>query len=222
MTPPARNRTGYEYLPVGLSVRGRRCLIVGGGAVAIRKLENLLDYDTNITVVAPDVHERIEYYAGKGLLELEKRAYCSPEAASFGLVIAASDDRELNEQISRDCREHGVPVNVVDSPDLCDFIFPAVVRRDCLAVAVTSDGKAPFISGHLSVILSSIIPEHFEKLMKYAVRFRKMVMEQWPDDTGKKNAAFGRFLETDWKPLLKGSRDDEIEQELRKMLEPEA
>jgi siroheme synthase-like protein len=211
----------HQYLPIGFSLKDRKCLVVGGGNVAVRKVENLLDYDTGITVIAPQVHERIEYYAGKGLIDLEKRAYESPEAADFGLVIAASDDRGLNEQISRDCREQGVPVNVVDCPDLCDFIFPAVVRRDCLAVAVTTDGKAPFISGHLNIILKSIFPDHFKTLMKHAVRFRKMVMERWPDDPGKKNAAYGRFLEVDWRPLLKGSHEDEIETKLAELLESE-
>ena len=207
-----------SYMPITLAVKGRPTLVVGGGAVALRKVDTLLDYDTSITVIAPEAHEKLEYYANGGRITLEKRDYRSPEAAAFGLVIAATDDTTLNRQISADCRGAGVLVNVVDDPAYCDFIFPAVVRRDCLTAAISTDGKAPFIAGHLRIILGNVFPEHWNELMRYAAAFRKQVQERWGDDTEKKQYCYTSFLEADWKTLLKEKNKEAIEQELAVML----
>ena len=81
----------YKYMPISLSLADRACLVVGGGLVALRKVEGLLEYDTAITVVAPEVNEKLEYHAERGRITLEKREYRSPEAAAYGLVVAATD-----------------------------------------------------------------------------------------------------------------------------------
>jgi siroheme synthase-like protein len=208
-----------SYLPLSLSMNDRPCLIVGGGNVALRKIETLLDFDPRITVVAPQPLEKIEFHAQKGRIRLEKRGYQSPEAAQYRIVIAASDDNDLNKTVYEDCQKAGVPVNVVDDPDHCDFIFPAILRRDCLTVAVSTGGKAPFLSGHLRLVLENIFPEHWTRIAKYAASFRLKVMNRWPGNRPKKIECFGRFIETDWKNLLKEKEDREIDQELDKLLE---
>ncbi len=202
------------YMPITLTMKKRSTLVVGGGTVALRKIDTLLDYDTTITVIAPAVHEKLEYYAKSGRITLETRDYHSPEAAAFGLVIAATDNKELNRQISADCRGAGVLVNVVDDPAYCDFIFPAVVRRDCLTAAVATDGQAPFIAGHLRLILENVFPEHWTQLMRYATTFRKQVQERWGSDSEKKQGCYSRFLEADWKTMLKEKDKDAIEWKL--------
>lgn len=206
------------YMPITLKVKQKPTLVVGGGVVALRKVDTLLDYDTPITVIAPEALEKLEYYASSGRITLEKRSYRSPEAGSFGLVIAATDDTELNRQIAADCRGAGVLVNVVDDPAYCDFIFPAVVRRDCLTAAIATDGKAPFVAGHLRLVLANVFPDHWTKLMRYAAEFRKQVQERWGDDSARKQDCYSRFLEADWKTLLKNKDEDAIERELAAML----
>lgn len=205
-------------MPINVSVMNRPCLVVGGGPVALRKVEALLDYDTAITVIAPEVHEKLEYHAERGKITLEKREYRSPEAAAFGLVVSASDDRELNRNVYEDARGAGALVNVVDDPPHCDFIFPAVVRRDSLTAAISTDGKAPFLSGHLRLVLENIFPEHWSRVVKLATSYRKRVQETWKDDPDKKAACYAEFLEADWKSMLKEMKDDEIERELDRML----
>ncbi len=88
----------HRYMPISVSLKDRPCLIVGGGLVALRKVETLLDYETSITVVAPQVHEKLEYHAKQGRITLEKREYESPEAASYGLVVSATDNAALTRQ----------------------------------------------------------------------------------------------------------------------------
>ena len=206
-------------MPISVSLGDRPCLVVGGGFVALRKVESLLDYDTAITVIAPEVHEKLEYHAERQRITLEKRPYRSPESAAYGLVVCATDDAELNRRVYEDAREAGALVNVVDDPPHCDFIFPAVLRRDCLTAAISTDGKAPFVSGHLRLVLESIFPAHWERLMRLAASFRNRVREQWADNPEKKNACYAEFLEADWTRMLKELSDDEIEKELTRMLQ---
>jgi len=208
-----------KYLPINISIKDRPCLVVGGGKVALRKIENLLDYDSDLTVVAPEIDKRIEYYAEKGKLKLERRPYKSPEGASYGLVISASDDNTVNEQVSRDCRGAGVPVNVVDNPPLCDVIFPAVLKRDCLSITVSTDGKAPFMAGYLRLILEDIFPTRWSKIARLAADFRKKVHKRWPDDASKRADCFSRFLNADWKVLMEEKNDEQLQEELDLLLE---
>jgi len=210
----------HKYIPITLNVKNRPCLVVGGGNVAVRKVETLMTFDTTITVVAPEVHEKLEYHANAGRIKLEKREYRRPEAAAYGIVISASDDRDLNAQVYEDAKGSGALVNVVDDPPHCDFIFPAVLRRDCLTAAISTDGKAPFVAGHLRLILENVFPEHWNRLMKLAAEFRESVRERWPDDPGKKNMCYQEFLEVDWKRMFKeAGSDEEIKAELDRIME---
>jgi siroheme synthase-like protein len=208
----------HTYMPISISLKSRPCLVVGGGKVALRKIDNLLNYTAEITVIAPEVDDKIEYYASKRLLKLEKREYRPPEASQYGIVICASDDTETNKTVQDDCRKKGVPVNVADNPSLCDFIFPAVIRRDCLSVAVSSDGKAPFLSGHIRLILENIFPENWNRIAKLAAEFRRRVMTRRADDSQKKTEAYGRFIEADWKNILKEKSAEDIDKMLDDML----
>jgi len=210
----------YGYMPVSITLTNRPTLVVGGGNVALRKIETLMDYGSDITVVATEVDDKIQYFADSDKIKLHKREYQSPEAGNYRLVISASDNMDVNRQVSEDARRAGTLVNVVDAPALCDFIFPAVVRRDCLTAAISTDGKAPFMSGHLRTILEEIFPPHWNKMMQQAVKFRKMVQERWPGDVHQKTVCFAQFLETDWKSLLKEKDKGVIEVELEKMLQP--
>ncbi len=209
------------YLPISISLKKRTILVVGGGNVALRKIETLLDYESDITVVTPSTIDKVGYYAERGLIKLEKREYKIGEAARFGLVISASDNEAVNRQVAEDSRKAGVPVNVVDNPPLCDFIFPAVVRRDCLTVSVSSDGKAPFLSGHLRYILENVFPEHWNELAGLAATFRVRAREYYKDNSEKRMAAYGRFVEADWKEILKKKDPDALEAELQRLLRGE-
>ncbi|MCP4706701.1 MAG: bifunctional precorrin-2 dehydrogenase/sirohydrochlorin ferrochelatase [candidate division Zixibacteria bacterium] len=208
-----------EYLPIGLSVKKKPCLIVGGGNVALRKVETMLDYDTKMTVIAPKPSDKIEYYAERKLLKLEQREYVVGEVSNYGMVIAASDDAEVNKIVADDCNKAGIPINVVDSPSLCDFIFPATIQRDCLTISVLSDGKAPFLSGHLRMILEDLFPGHWTKIAGLATEYRKKVHTRWKGKPQQKADSFERFINADWKKLLKDLNEDELDSELDKLLE---
>jgi siroheme synthase-like protein len=212
----------HHYMPISVSMKNRPCLVIGGGKVALRKVETMLDYGAAITVVAPEVHEKLLYHAERKRIKVERREYRSPEAGAYGLVISASDDGKLNKRVYDDAVKSGTLVNVADDPVHCDFIFPAVLRRDCLTAAISTDGQAPFMSGHLRMVLENIFPPHWERLMKLAASFRRRVRERWGEDSAKKNACYAEFLEADWKSMFESMTDDQIEKELTRMLEAAA
>ena len=210
---------GHEFLPVNLKMKDRTCLVVGGGKIALRKVSTLLDYDCKLTVIAPEVEQQLEYFAERKFLILEKRPYKSPEAKSYDIVIAATDNTELNKQVADDCNKAGVPVNVVDTPKLCDFTFPAILRRDCLTVSVSTDGKAPFLSGQLRVILETVFPDRWTRIAQIATKYRKIVVRKWKDRMDQKVEAYQRFLNADWKSILQDMRDEEIDEYIDQLAE---
>jgi siroheme synthase-like protein len=210
----------FDYMPISVSLNGKECLIVGGGTIALRQLENLSEYDTRITLVAPEIHPQIEHLAQKNGMKLEKREYRAPEAGAYNLVIAATNDPTLNETVYEDARGSGALVNVVDDPAHCDFIFPAVLRRDCMTTAISTDGKAPFMSGQVRALLEDLFPKHWARLMRMAARFRTMVRERWGDDSVVKQACYTRFLAADWTTMFAELNNADIDVEMKKLLEP--
>jgi uroporphyrin-III C-methyltransferase/precorrin-2 dehydrogenase/sirohydrochlorin ferrochelatase len=208
-----------KFMPISVSLKDRACLVVGGDLAALREVENLLEYDAAITVIASSAHEKLEYHAKRGAITLEKREYQSSEAAIYGLVVSAAEDAAVNTQVCGDASEAGVLVNVVGDLAHCNFIFPEVLRRDCLTAAISTDGKASFVSGHLRVILDNIFPTHWKRLMSLAASFQNSVEDRWANDPTAKNACYNEFLEGDWKRMLEELSDEEIEQELTRMLE---
>jgi siroheme synthase-like protein len=208
-----------QFMPISVSLKQRRCVVVGGGISALREVERLLEYDASITVIAPKVHEKLDFLAGRELIAVEEREYRSPEAADYGLVVSASDDAGLDEQVHGDAKKAGVLVSVVGDLSRCDFLFPAVLRRGCLTAAISTDGKASFVSGHLRVVLDNIFPEHWKRLMKLAASFQSRVEARWVGEPAKKNVCYSEFLEADWKKMLDALNDEQIEEELTRLVE---
>ncbi|MCJ1884062.1 siroheme synthase CysG [Pseudomonas sp. LA21] len=170
-----------DFLPLFHILRGRRALLVGGGDVALRKARLLNDAGAVLRVVAPDVHPELRELVEEGAGELLLRPYVQGDLQDCVLVIAATDDEPLNAQVSRDANERGVPVNVVDAPALCSVIFPAIVDRSPLVVAVSSGGDAPVLARLLRAKLETWIPATYGQLAGLASRFRERVKQRLPD-----------------------------------------
>ncbi|MEW6338997.1 MAG: siroheme synthase CysG [Acidobacteriota bacterium] len=162
-------------LPVMLSVRGRSCLVVGGGGVALRKAESLLAEGALVTVVSPAPCPQVEALAGDGRIRLERRPYEAGEAAAYMLVFAATDDRAVNRQVFEDGQAARVWVNVADDPELCSFHVPARVRRGSLQIAVASSGEAPFATRRLRQALERRFGPEWGEWLRGAARVRDAV-----------------------------------------------
>ncbi len=134
------------YLPLYFKTDQMPCLIVGGGNVAARKIQLLLEVDCAVTVVAPALDDSVRAACGRGLLTWHARPYVRGDCRGFRLVVAATPLAEVNRRVSMEAQDLGIPVNVVDAPELCTVIFGAVWRDGPLTVAVSSGGIAPFMA----------------------------------------------------------------------------
>ncbi|MEA2902600.1 MAG: precorrin-2 dehydrogenase [Actinomycetota bacterium] len=153
---------GPYLFPVNLVLEGRKCLVVGGGAIAVRKVEALLACGASVTVVAPRVDERLHALPG---VTVEQRPYRPAEVAGYRLAIAATDSPAVNAAVFDDGEDAGVWVNGADDPANCSFTLPAVVRRGSLMVTVSTGGRSPALARWLRQRLESEIGPEYEVLL---------------------------------------------------------
>ena len=137
------------YIPIFLDVTGRECVVVGGGEVAARKVESLLEAGARVTVVSPRLSPTLESLADNGSMTHIARDYQRGDIRGCVLVYAATDDPKLHRELAAEARALGIPVNVVDVPELCTFIAPAVVKRGALQIAISTGGASPAFAARL-------------------------------------------------------------------------
>ncbi|POR62934.1 siroheme synthase CysG [Pseudomonas syringae] len=170
-----------EFLPLFHNLRGSRVLVVGGGEIALRKSRLIADAGAVLRVVAPEIEAQLSELVVQSGGEMILRGYSECDLDGCVLIIAATDDEPLNAQVSRDARLRCVPVNVVDAPALCTVIFPAIVDRSPLVIAVSSGGDAPVLARLIRAKLETWIPSTYGQLAGLAARFRNQVKGLFPN-----------------------------------------
>ncbi|MHB8384067.1 MAG: precorrin-2 dehydrogenase/sirohydrochlorin ferrochelatase family protein [Candidatus Binataceae bacterium] len=131
------------YLPIFLAMERRRCVVIGGGRIAARKVAQLLEAGARITIVSPRLVRELAVMAESAVITYHPRKWASGDLRGFDLAFAATDDPGAHREISHEARGLGVMLNVADEPELCDFIAPAVVRRGDLQIAISTSGASP-------------------------------------------------------------------------------
>ena len=164
-----------DYLPAFHNVRGKCCLVVGGGEVGTRKAGVLLEAGAKVRVVAPDISHELSSHPG---VESITASFAPQHLEGAVIVIAATNDREVNRQVSELAQSRNIPVNVVDDPELCSFIMPAILDRSPLMVAFSSGGGSPVLTRMMRGKLETVIPQNYSRLAAFAVRFRELVKQR--------------------------------------------
>ena len=161
-----------DYLPIFLNVKGKQCLVVGGGEVSLRKTSLLLQAGAKVTIVSPELSPA---YAGmQGITHIAERFKASHLDGHL-LAIAATDEESTNEDVSKEAKLRNIPVNVVDNPPLCSFIMPSILDRSPIVVAFSSGGASPVLIRMLRGKLEAIIPQAYSQLALFSARFRSIV-----------------------------------------------
>ena len=169
-----------RYFPFFFDLRGRRLLIVGGGEVALRKAELLSAAGAQLTAVAPTILPELATLIAKNGGTLQHRAYTAADIDGCIAVISATDDDSLNRRVCADARARQTPINVVDNPALCDFIFPAIIDRAPLLVAVSSGGDSPVLARRIRARIEMLLPSALGRLCDFCAQFRDSVKTALP------------------------------------------
>ncbi|MBI5079040.1 bifunctional precorrin-2 dehydrogenase/sirohydrochlorin ferrochelatase [Candidatus Saganbacteria bacterium] len=155
-----------SYYPINLDIDGKKCVVVGGGRVAERKVVALLRFGAAVVVVSSSFTAKLRCLARERRIELIRRRYRAGDLSGAILAIAATDDPAANEKISEDAEKGKILVNVVDKPSLCSFIAPSIIKRGPLMVSISTSGQAPALSKALRVKLEELISPRMGKLVE--------------------------------------------------------
>lgn len=167
-----------KFLPIFLNLEGRNCLVVGGGDIALRKFELLRKTSAKITIIAPELAPALKrQVTDKSVLHI-KREFSTEDVSDFFLIISATDNRIINASVADAANRANIPVNVVDNPTLCSFIFPAIVDRSPVIAAVSTGSASPVLARLLRGRLESLIPAGYGKLAILAEQFRTTVKQR--------------------------------------------
>jgi len=159
------------YYPIFLDLDGKRCLVVGGGEEATRKVQGLLDVGATVVVVSSTLTATLSVLTRRGVIQHEARPFRAEDVVGCALVIGAADEPAVHAAVAGACREHGILVNIVDTPDACDFIAPAVVRRGALQIAISTGGNSPTLAKRIRAQLEQMYgPEYAEILAWLGLR----------------------------------------------------
>ncbi len=166
-----------NYLPVFLDIKGKLARIIGGGGIAARKADLLLQAGARVTVIAPETRGEMTRKIEAGELDWEQRDYRSDDLDGVAIVIAATDDAAVNRQVAADAAARQIPCNVVDNPRLCSFIMPSIINRDPVQIAVSTGGSSPVLARLIRTRLESCTPSAYGKLAKLVEQYRDRVKQ---------------------------------------------
>lgn len=178
------------YFPFFVDVENQNCLVVGGGVVALRKIEKLLPFNPNITVVSPKVHKEILSIENINII---KRKFDFNDLKEKSFVITATDDKVLNKEIYNSCEENNIPVNTVDDKDNCSFIFPALAKNKGVTVAISTSGKSPLYAKYLRKKIENLIQDS-ESIVDNLSKYREKIKNEISLEENRK-VAFEKLLE---------------------------
>ncbi len=185
------------YYPIFLNLQGKRCLVVGGGAVATRKVQGLLEAGAVVTVVSSTLTEALAALVRDGAIQHEARAFRDDDVRECALVIGATDQPAVNEAVYAASQRQGVWVNIVDVPEACDFIAPAVVRRGALQIAISTSGHSPTLAKRIRQQLEQQYGPEYAELLDWLGQERARIRRQ-VDDPAVRTACYERLVDMLW------------------------
>ena len=197
-----------RYYPINLDLKGRDVLVVGGGAVAEGKALQLVEAGARVTLVSPQLSEALRAAADRGEITHRDGPFAERDLNSMFLVISATDDRKVNEKVANAARERGALCNVVDQPDLCDFITPALVTRGRLQISVSTGGGSPTLTQRVKREIAALIGEEYGVLLELAAEMRAEAKGRVADFERRKEV-LRAFVESDALDLIRAGRLDE-------------
>ncbi|CAH1215015.1 Precorrin-2 dehydrogenase [Paenibacillus allorhizoplanae] len=217
---------GWQHpFPVMMNLARRRCLIVGGGPIAERKLRSLLAAEAEVTIVSPAFTVGILELGHQPNLIVKRQSYdesiwITHGEARFALVIAATNDAQVNRQIAKDANAHDVLVNIVDKPELSSFILPSVVRRGKLVITVSTGGASPSAARKIAKEIDKTYGDEYEIYLEFLSETRLFIQERVKDKKARQGL-FKDMLAWDLMPLIREGKFEEWKEKFNLALQGE-
>lgn len=210
-----------NYLPIFMKLSGQRCLVIGGGEVAARKVGALLRAQGSVTVISPELGAELSALVQDQRVTHIRKTFDPADIDGFNLIISATNRRDVNESVAASARARNIPVNVVDCPELCSFIFPAIVDRSPVVIAVSTGGASPVLARLVRARLETALPAAYGRLANLAESGRLRVKKAIPDAT-RRRRFWESTLQGGLADLIFSGRDDEAQLHFDRLLESES
>ena len=206
-----------KYYPVFLDVRDRPCLVVGGGQIAERKAIALFDAGADLTVISPSLTPVLAELAGKGKISHHPKTFAEQDLAGAYLVIAATNDAEVNEAVARVCRKRGVLVNAATSPDEGTFVVPSVVERGDLLIAISTCGDSPALARKVREDLERAYGPEYGTFLEKMASLRWRLMQSVADEAVRRKV-YQAVVDSDVLSLLKAGQVHAADQRIAEIV----
>lgn len=209
-----------RYYPAYLDIKGRRCLVVGGGQVGTRKVGTLLQCGAKVTVISHEATSELSSMAAQGRVDLQLRDYRSDDLDHMFLVIGATDDQELNRRIHRDAEAAQRLCNIADQPEQCNFVLPSIINQGNLSIAISTAGKSPAFAKFLRRQLQGQFGPEYGRMLDLmgAVRSRLLAEEHAPEQH---KPLFEKLIHGGLLEMIKGNNHEQINALLESVLGPD-
>ena len=206
-----------EYYPINLDIKNRKCLVVGGGAVGTRKVITLLKCGARVTVVSPELTDKLHKLATTGTIKWTSRPYTTSDLTDAFIVIGATDDNTLNQRIHLDAEKHHKLCNIADQPESCNFILPSIVSRGDLVITVSTNGKSPAYAKKLRQSLENRFGEENAVFLQLMGAIRERILSQNSLCKDHK-PIFEKLVNSDILELIKDNNIRRINEQLAEIL----
>ncbi|MBI1912057.1 MAG: bifunctional precorrin-2 dehydrogenase/sirohydrochlorin ferrochelatase [Deltaproteobacteria bacterium] len=206
-----------RYYPVFLDIKGKPCVIVGGGEVAERKALSLLSAGASVKVISPNATKTLNTLVKEGSIERLRRKYKKGDLNGAVLAISASDSKEVNKAVYEEAQEARIPVNVVDDPAHCGFIVPSVVQRGGLTIAISTGGRSPLLAKTIRQELEKSYGEEYETFVEVLGAVRKKLLKSGVNRV-KKERVIKDLIASPMPGWIKENADREINSFLKGLL----
>ncbi len=206
-----------RFLPIFMNIRGRPCLVVGGGQIAARKVYLLHRAGGVVTVVSPELCDELKRWAKAGDIRYLAKAFAPNDLEGAKIVIAATNQQDVNAQVAKEADARGIPVNVVDNQALCSFIMPSIIDRTPVQIAISTGGASPVLARLLRARLETFIPAAYGRLAELLERFRERVKERF-SNTDETRRFWEQVLEGPIADMLIAGKDQAAEKALEEAI----
>ena len=190
-----------DFLPIFMNVRGEKCLVIGGGKIASRKVFMLLRAGASVSVVSPELCQDLIIRKDENEITHIDRVFEDADIDACKIIIAATNDKSVNRHVSQLAKSKGIPVNVVDAPDLCSFIVPSIIDRNPVQIAISTGGASPVLARLLRSRLETFIPAAYGRLATLVESFREKVKTKFSNSAE---------IRTFWEQILEGPVADNL------------